>query len=319
MGRMRSAGRMVSDMDTVHSERSVADRTCRFRRIDSDGFRLAFEVTRRCDLSCDHCFVQPGRQHPTTGEVTDLIRQGGQLRCRKLIVTGGEPLLRQDLEQIITAAVEEGMLVDLNSNLFSLTPKRTGALKAAGLQEASVSLYGGRQMHDELTRKKGAFDRALQGIEMLREADITVDVHGAVWNGMLPYIDDLVETARRYGVSSISFFRLLPAETRHWSGRELCPEDALEAVERARTSSSIPIRTVGLLPPERGECVMGNGIYGLGADLRLSPCLLSRRQERGIDMHTHRLREAIALLDAQVKRGEWHMACYPFAGEKANG
>lgn len=301
-------------MDVAKSERVNEDRACRFRRIAGTGFRLAMEVTRGCNLSCKHCFVQPDQNHPTTNELTDIIRQAKHLNCKKLIITGGEPLLRRDLEQIISAATAQGILVDLNSNCFNLTRARVDALKAAGLQETSVSLYGGRSIHDELTGRNGAFDHALRGIIFFREAGITVDVHGAIWNSMLPYIRDLVDTVQKHDVSSITFFSMIPAETRRDMDENiLFPGLALKTIAQARACSSIPVRTVGLRQLDKDECAMGIGIYGLGADLRLRPCLLSRHRsnEEGIDLHIHSLQAAMSLLESRIKQGDWCAGCSP--------
>jgi MoaA/NifB/PqqE/SkfB family radical SAM enzyme len=307
-------------MKLACSERAAANRTCRFRRIDGGGFRLAFEVTRRCDLTCAHCFVGPTRPDPALEELVGLIRQAGPLGCRKLIVTGGEPLARCDLEAIVAAAVEQGMLVDLNSNLYSLTRQRAIALKSAGLQEASVSLYGGQRMHDELTRMPGAFERALHGMDLLREAAITVDVHGAIWDDMLCGVAELVETSRRHGAASISFFSVLPGRGR-WdrNGYRLTPVRALEAVARACPPTGIPIRIIGLRPAEQEECVMAQGVYGVSVELRLVPCLLSSRSQGGVDLRACGFAEAIEQLDEQIQRKEWRMACHPLVLEESRG
>jgi MoaA/NifB/PqqE/SkfB family radical SAM enzyme len=313
---MPSAGRKSFDMDRADqtiSERCHADRACRFRRISGSGFRLALEVTARCNLTCRHCFVQPNQSQPSTDEITGILRQAKQLGCRKLILTGGEPLLRPDLEQIIASAAALGILCDLNSNVYALTRERACALRTAGLQEASVSLYGADALHDALTGQKGSFERVLQGIDLFREVGITVDVHGAIWNEMLPDLNDLIDTVQTHGVSSISFFSLIPTGTRNGTDAYvLSPDLALKTIAQAREIFSLPIRTVGLRPLEKEDCVMGNGIYGIGADLHLRPCLLSRNKENtGIDLHTHNLREGFALLSQQIARGTWCTACYP--------
>jgi MoaA/NifB/PqqE/SkfB family radical SAM enzyme len=303
---------MVYDMNGTTSERLNEDRGCRFRRIKSAGFRLAVEVTRRCNLSCNHCFVRPDQNQPSLNEITEVIQQAGKLNCQKLIITGGEPLLRQDIDQIIAAATSQGILVDLNSNFYNLTGARIKTLKAAGLQEASVSLYGGRCIHDGLTGRKGAFDQVLRGIVCALDAGIAVDVHGAIWNDMLPYVGDLIDTVQKIGVSSITFFSVLPKETKANQDKySLFLALALKTIEEARVASSIPVRTVGLCRLAPGECAMGNGIYGLAADLQISPCLLSRRKNKrnGVDLHTQSLVSAMALLDVQIKHDEWCNAC----------
>ena len=299
-------------MNNVTSIRIDEDRACRFRRISDNGFRLAFEVTRQCDMSCKHCFVKPCGDKPTTDEIMDIIRQMAQYHCRKLIITGGEPLLRDDLEQIISAAKLEGLLTDLNSNFYSLTRERVKRLKEAGLQEASVSLYGMRHFHDELTGQTGSFDRTLAGIILFREAGITVDVHGAVWDKMLPCIEMFIDTVQKCDVSSVTFFRIIPAKTwRNIDEYTITPDLAIETISQARRYGSLPIRTIGLRPIQKDECSLGKSIYGIGADMHLMPCLLSRHKnyKQGIDLRKHRFQYALALLETQIHHNEWHAVC----------
>ena len=223
-------------------------------------------------------------------------------------------MLRHDLEQIVSAASAQGILADINSNLLMLTKERAAGLVAAGVREVSASLYGTGTIHDKMTGQKGSFDRVLQGIDLCREAGIAVDVHGAIWNGMLHSVETLIYTVQKHNVSSITFFSLIPTET--WENDEeylLTPGLAQEAIMQMRETFTIPIRTVGLRMPEEEECVMGNGIYGVGTDMRMKPCLLSRHinDSAGIDLRLYSLKEAISLLESQMEYGEWQAACCP--------
>lgn len=307
-------------MNEVQSFRLDEDHACRFRRISGEGFRLALEITRRCDFKCNHCFVKQEQIQPTTDEILNLIRQAGKLNCRKIIITGGEPLLRDDLEYIIKVATSQGILADLNSNLFNITPHRVKRLKEAGLQEASVSLYGGRLFHDELTGKKGSFEMALKGIDYFREVNIAVDVHGGIWNNMLPNIEELIDIAMKHGVSSISFFSLILSDSSTSTDEyKLSPDLALETIAKARVASSIPVRTIGLRKIRQGECVMGNGIYGIGADLLLRPCLLSSGKNfEGIDLHKNSLKQALSIIDEHICKGGWYPTCNPLTERLKN-
>ena len=176
----------------VESCRSTDDRTCRFRPILGSGFRLAVEVTRRCNLPCRHCFVPRENQEPGLEVLISLLQEAGLSGCRKVLLTGGEPLLRPDLEAIISACARNGMLVDLNSNLLTLDWERARCLQEAGLGEVSVSLHGDRASHDWLCGRPGGYDRTVQAIEILLNLGLPVDVHGALWNGSLPGLPSLV-------------------------------------------------------------------------------------------------------------------------------
>ena len=304
-------------MSGTQSERTTVDRACRFRRISGAGFRLVFEITRRCNFRCRHCFIRPDESHPNGEDIIRLIHEAAAAGCRKLILTGGEPLIRNDLETIVTEAVAAGVLADLNSNLYLLSAKRARSLKKAGLQEASVSFYGSEAVHDRLTGCKGSFARTLENMEHLRQVGIEVDVHGAVWDAMLDTIGPLIEKLQQCGVASVTFFSIL--EDRQSGCRSAYPLEArpaIDVIEKIRNKAAIPIRTVGLPPLDKGECVMGAGIYGLGAELFLRPCLLSRSDNPGIDVRPMSFQDARKEIDAQVRNGTWQPACCRDATER---
>jgi MoaA/NifB/PqqE/SkfB family radical SAM enzyme len=87
----------------VVSLRASDDRTCRFRRMAGDRTRCALEVMHRCNLAWPHCFVPRDREEPPAGELLPILRQLAGVRCRKVILSGGEPLVRLDLESLIGA------------------------------------------------------------------------------------------------------------------------------------------------------------------------------------------------------------------------
>src|SRR5512136_2465809 len=108
------------------SLRDNSDRICRFRPVLGGGFRAAIEVTRRCGLHCPHCFVPPQPLDLSLTAIRWLIAELKREGCRKIILTGGEPLLCEDLEEMIRAAAEAGIGVDLNSTLAGLSAGRAG-------------------------------------------------------------------------------------------------------------------------------------------------------------------------------------------------
>ena len=105
-------------MTEVKSNRIPDHRSCRFRRINQRGVRLALEVTRCCSFRCAHCFVPRDNQTPSLASLAPILERLNEICCKKVILTGGEPLLRSDLEDIVRVCAEQGILVDLNSTLY---------------------------------------------------------------------------------------------------------------------------------------------------------------------------------------------------------
>ena len=199
---------MTTALPTGSVRRSV-DGTCRFRPIAGGGFRAALEITRRCNLACPHCFVPNEHPEPELAEWVAIIRRLPEAGCRKAILTGGEPLVRRDLEELIRAVVESGAGVDLNSNLFGLDAARADALTAAGLGEASVTFYGDRAFHDAFVGRHGAYESTLTACHLLRDRGVEVDVHGPLWRENLRCARHVLDIAESLGAGSLTVFKVL--------------------------------------------------------------------------------------------------------------
>lgn len=95
--------------------------------------------------------------------------------------TGGEPLLREDLEHLIEYALRRRLRVNLISNGTLISPERARALRRAGLTTAQISLESPREeMHDRLCGARGAYKRTLAGIKALQEAGIRVQTNSTL-------------------------------------------------------------------------------------------------------------------------------------------
>jgi molybdenum cofactor biosynthesis enzyme MoaA len=295
------------------SERRSGALSCRFRRIDPPRLRVALEVTRRCNLPCPHCFVPRDGRNPALSELMALLAGLREAGAGKVILTGGEPLLRPDLETIVASCAEQSLAVDLNSNLVTLDASRARALRDAGLTEVSVSLYGGRRAHDRFVRHDGAWDSAVRGIGFCTELGLPVDVHCALLRQSVGELQELAELTARLGCVSLTLFTLLSA--RHGDAP---PPDldsigrvSLDDLGRVAARSSIPVRAVGLTPFEERQCVMAEGIVGLTAGLEWTPCLLAKRATPRAASASETLEASLDRLRAEVGRGLWRPHCHP--------
>jgi MoaA/NifB/PqqE/SkfB family radical SAM enzyme len=275
------------------------------------------EVTRRCNLPCRHCFVPRENQEPGLDVLIPLLLQASLNGCRKVLLTGGEPLLRPDLEAIISACAGTDMLVDLNSNLITLDEQRARRLQEAGLGEVSVSLHGDRTSHDWLCGRTGCYDRTLQAIKILLGLGIPVDVHGALWEGSLPALPELVHLCENLGVASLTLFQIIPVEHGHSAADEysLSRVEAWEQITDLRAQVNLPIRTIGLCPPDPAECVMGTSLFGIDASLHLSPCLLADNPQGGIPIQEEGFAAAMKKLETRLAQHAWSPACMPMEGD----
>jgi radical SAM protein with 4Fe4S-binding SPASM domain len=186
----------------------------------SYGFFVQWHVTERCNLKCRHCYqsgVVPEMSYEeicrALDEVSTAIRgwamDYGMDISPSLNVTGGEPLLRQDLFDILDHARHSSFPVSLMSNGTLVDTDMARRIEEAGVVDVQVSLEGLEPTHD-LIRGKGTFDHAVMGIRNLVDAGVDTDINVTVSRVNVGEADALVGLAEELGVSSIGFSRLVP-------------------------------------------------------------------------------------------------------------
>ncbi|MBK1840396.1 heme d1 biosynthesis radical SAM protein NirJ [Azospirillum sp. YIM B02556] len=139
---------------------------------------VIWNLVRRCNLSCLHCYSFSA-DHDFPGELStaEAFRVLDDLKAAGvsvLILSGGEPLMRPDLFDITRRAKALGFYVGLSSNGTLIDRTRVAAIAAAGYDYVGVSLDGLAPTHDRFRRRAGAFDEALQGIRLCRDAGLRV-------------------------------------------------------------------------------------------------------------------------------------------------
>lgn len=140
--------------------------------------RVVFEITYKCNLSCDFCYRtgQP-REELTTVEACDIISSLRAEGCMFLTLTGGEILCRPDFWDIAEFARHERLALELKTN--GVLVDAAAAERIAGLMPLNVdiSLYGARaSVHDAMTGTHGSFEAAVNAIRLLTERGVRVTV-----------------------------------------------------------------------------------------------------------------------------------------------
>jgi AdoMet-dependent heme synthase len=145
-----------------------------------------WEVTQKCNLRCIHCRADasPEKEEGKLIEgddVSRLIDQLSEMGCPTLALTGGEPLLREDIVQIVKYATSKKVRTRIQSNAQLLTEDIADQLKNAGLFSYGVGMDGSNaEINDKIRNKKGAFDKSISAIKMLKAKGIKVHVEFTV-------------------------------------------------------------------------------------------------------------------------------------------
>lgn len=141
---------------------------------------VIWNLIRRCNLACKHCYTSSGDvNYPdelTTEQAYKVIDDLKEYGVKVLILSGGEPLLRDDIYDISRRAKDLGFYVGLSTNGTKITEENIGIIKDIGYDYVGISLDGLNETHDHFRRKEGAFKEALNGIRLCKKHNIKVGI-----------------------------------------------------------------------------------------------------------------------------------------------
>ena len=203
---------------------------------------VVWNVTRRCNLRCVHCYAQAkeeaGSDELTTAQGRTLLDDLAAFGVPVVLFSGGEPLARKDLPELAAYAVGKGMRAVISTNGTLITAAVAQTLKEIGLSYVGISLDGMQEVNDRFRAVPGAFRAALDGIRNCQAAGIKVGLRFTInrYNAQeIPAIFDLIE---EMDIPRVCFYHLV------YAGRasELVKED-LSPEETRRTVDLIIDRT----------------------------------------------------------------------------
>jgi radical SAM protein with 4Fe4S-binding SPASM domain len=174
-----------------------------------------WEMTTACNLDCVHCHTSGGAPAPGelgTEEAKQLIDQLADVSAfRMLAFTGGEPLMRSDLFELLAYAQALGFANTMATNATLIDDVIAHRLRQCGLVIAAVSLDGfDAATHDAIRGVPGAFDAALRGMKALRRAGILLHVNITAMDYNLDQLDDLLTLVDQLGTGILLMYQLVP-------------------------------------------------------------------------------------------------------------
>lgn len=139
---------------------------------------VVWTSTRRCNLHCIHCYTDShDRLYPNelaTADALEMVNDLAAFGSPVLLISGGEPLRRDDVEEVAAHAVERGMRVVFSTNGTLITPERAQRLAAIGVSYVGVSIDGVEATHDRFRGSQGAFAASMQAVRACQDAGINV-------------------------------------------------------------------------------------------------------------------------------------------------
>jgi 12,18-didecarboxysiroheme deacetylase len=174
---------------------------------------VVWNATRRCNLKCIHCYsssqnVQYGYELKTE-EGKKLIADLAAFGSPVILFSGGEPLLRRDLPELIQFAVDKGMRAVISTNGTLITKERATIFSQMGLSYVGVSIDGMKATHDRFRGVKGAFDATIRGIRNCQDTGIKVGVRFTITGKNYKEIPAIFDFIEKENIPRACFYHLV--------------------------------------------------------------------------------------------------------------
>jgi len=178
---------------------------------------IFWNLTGRCNLSCQHCYNSSGPESEagselTTDEALSFIDDCAGLKVPVILFSGGEPLMRSDLFELATHAKEKGIKTALSSNGTLITPDIAEKIRESGIGYVGISLDGATQeTHDRFRNSPGAFDRAIRAFSYCHDAKIRCGVRVTLTTENFHELTDLIDLSLKVGACRFCLYWLVPS------------------------------------------------------------------------------------------------------------
>jgi len=195
-----------------------------------------WETTNACNLKCVHCRASAvedrGSDELSLEQSRSLLADIATFAKPVIVLSGGEPLVREDIFGIARFGTELGLRMVLATNGTLVDAAVAAEMVASGIQRVSISLDGAdARTHDSFRGLPGAFDAALRGIEFCKSAGMPVQINTTVAKHNLRQLPAVLELATRIGACALHLFLLVPTGCgKEISGREMISPQEYEQV-----------------------------------------------------------------------------------------
>jgi radical SAM protein with 4Fe4S-binding SPASM domain len=174
---------------------------------------VIWEITRSCNLKCKHCFSSSGprrQQELTTVEAKNMLDTLADHRVFYVNITGGEPLMRKDLFELLDYAAQRRLSIDLSTNGFLVDENNVKALLDTNVFTVQVSVDGMREHHDQFRGVPGSFTRIEKAVALLKDAKFGVVVSTTINKSNLKQIPEMIDWAISVGADSFKSTLFMP-------------------------------------------------------------------------------------------------------------
>ena len=187
---------------------------------------VAWEITRKCNLNCIHCrsasTINSEEGDFTFERALKLIDEIAEISTPTLVLTGGEPLLRDDIWEIAKYADKKGFRVCIATNGTLIDEEVCKKMKEVNIKMVSLSLDGSTpEIHNDFRKQPGAYEAVMNAIKLLKEHDIPFLINSSFTKRNAHDIPNVFKKAKELGAKAWYMFLVLPVGSGEEANAEL--------------------------------------------------------------------------------------------------
>ena len=175
---------------------------------------VSWNTTNACNMYCDHCYRDAGckaEEELSTAEAKTLLEQIARANFKIMIFSGGEPLMRTDIVELVAYATSLGLRPVFGTNGTLITLEMAQKLKDAGAMGMGISLDSmDKEKHNQFRKFPGAWEGAVQGMRNCRAVGLPFQIHTTVMEWNNHELEALTDFAVAEGAVAHHFFFLVP-------------------------------------------------------------------------------------------------------------
>jgi len=193
---------------------------------------VVWNITRACNLKCVHCYNDSGAckasDEISTAEARGVLDDLVQFGVPSVLFSGGEPLMRPDLFELIAYTVERGVRAVISTNGTLIKPETAKQMKERGVSYVGISLDGIGPVNDEFRGVTGAFERAVEGIKNCQDAGVRIGLRLTLTKKNVQDLERLFDFFEAKHIERACFYHFVPSGR----GAAMSDEDLTHAQSR---------------------------------------------------------------------------------------
>ena len=193
---------------------------------------VVWNITRTCNLKCVHCYNDSGVGKKfndiTTAKAKEVLDDLAGYGVPSVLFSGGEPLMRPDLFELIGYAGQRGLRTVISTNGTLITPDAVKKIKDGGVSYVGISLDGIGEINDKFRGVSGAFDKAVEGIRNCMAAGIRVGLRLTLTKRNVEDLEGLFDFFESESIERVCFYHFVPSGR----GETIASEDLTHSQSR---------------------------------------------------------------------------------------